>query len=143
MEFYAIAWTGPAKGESVFAVGTVRDGKLDWDKKKQRISCPLLKLVTLATSDKSPGKVYAAARGRGIYQFNLETATAPTDPLLDCKATGHLVAAALSDRPHRALHLGVGRTEVRHYGTPADHARAHGLDAAGLRASMWEFVTHG
>jgi transketolase len=30
------------------------------------------------------------------------------------------VAAALSDRPHRALHLGVGRNDVRRYGTPAD-----------------------
>jgi transketolase len=54
--------------------------------------------------------------------------------------SGGLVAAALSDRPHRVLHLGVGHTEVRHYGTPADHARAHGLDAAGLRASITAFV---
>jgi transketolase len=50
------------------------------------------------------------------------------------------VAAALSDRPHRALHLGVGREEVRRYGTPADHARAHGLDADGLRASITDFL---
>jgi transketolase len=51
------------------------------------------------------------------------------------------VAAALSGRPHRALHLGVGRHEVRRYGTPGDHARAHGLDAAGLRASITAFLT--
>jgi transketolase len=50
------------------------------------------------------------------------------------------VAEALSDRPHRALHLGVGRTEVRRYGTPADHARVHGLDAAGIRASISRFL---
>jgi transketolase len=50
------------------------------------------------------------------------------------------IAAALSDRPHRALHLGVGRNEVRRYGTPADHARAHGLHAAGLRASITAFL---
>ena len=50
------------------------------------------------------------------------------------------VAAALSDRPHRALHLGVGRDEVRRYGTRADHARERGLDAAGLRASITEFL---
>jgi len=55
--------------------------------------------------------------------------------------SSRLVAAALSDRPHRQLHLGVGRAEVRQYGTPADHARAHGLDAEGLRASILEFVS--
>jgi len=54
--------------------------------------------------------------------------------------SSRLVAAALSDTPHRELHLGVGRTEVRRYGTPADHARAHGLDAAGLRASITAFL---
>jgi transketolase len=54
--------------------------------------------------------------------------------------SSRLVAEALSDVPHRALHLGVGRTEVRHYGTTADHARTHGLDAAGLRASIGAFL---
>ncbi|HEY7272583.1 MAG TPA: transketolase [Actinoplanes sp.] len=54
--------------------------------------------------------------------------------------SSRLVAAALSDRPHRALHLGVGHSEVRRYGSPADHARAHGLDAAGLRASITAFL---
>jgi len=50
------------------------------------------------------------------------------------------VSAALSGVPHRALHLGVGRAEVRRYGTWRDHARAHGLDAAGLRASISGFL---
>lgn len=54
--------------------------------------------------------------------------------------SARLVADALRDMPHRALHLGVGRTENRHYGTPADHARTHGLDAAGLRASIGAFL---
>ena len=54
--------------------------------------------------------------------------------------SAHLVAGALSGVPHRVLHLGVGRAEVRRYGTWEDHARAHGLDAAGLRASISEFV---
>ena len=51
------------------------------------------------------------------------------------------VADALRDLPHRALHLGVGRTEVRHYGSPADHARTHGLDEAGLRRSIGDFLS--
>jgi len=54
--------------------------------------------------------------------------------------SSRLVAEALSDVPHRELHLGVGRAEVRHYGTPADHARAHGLDPDGLRASITAFL---
>ena len=54
--------------------------------------------------------------------------------------SSRLIAEALSDVPHRALHLGVRRTEVRHYGTMADHARTHGLDAAGLRASIGAFL---
>src|SRR4051812_27691302 len=50
------------------------------------------------------------------------------------------VSAALEGVPHRALHLGVARPEVRRYGTWPDHARAHGLDAAGLRASIDAFL---
>lgn len=51
-----------------------------------------------------------------------------------------IVSEALSGRPHRALHLGVGRAEVRRYGSWRDHARAHGLDPAGLRRSISDFL---
>lgn len=51
-----------------------------------------------------------------------------------------VVAAALVDRPHRLLGLGVGRTDLHRYGTPADHARWHGLDAAGLRRAVSAFL---
>ena len=57
--------------------------------------------------------------------------------------SSRLVAGALSAVPHRALHLGVSRAEQRRYGTPADHARWHGLDAAGLRASISAFLQEG
>jgi transketolase len=50
------------------------------------------------------------------------------------------VSAALASRPHRLLSLGVPRTELRRYGTPADHAAAHGLDAAGIRRSVTRFL---
>jgi transketolase len=50
------------------------------------------------------------------------------------------VAEALSDIPHRVIGLGVGRDELRHYGTPAEHAAAHGLDAASLRARIDAFL---
>jgi transketolase len=54
--------------------------------------------------------------------------------------SSRLVAEALADRPHRSLSLGVGRADLRRYGTPADHARWHGLDAAGLRRSISAFL---
>ncbi|MGY0230193.1 transketolase family protein [Longispora urticae] len=54
--------------------------------------------------------------------------------------SAHLVGEALNDRPHRLLSLGVGREEHRVYGTPDDHDRLHGLDPAGLRASISGFL---
>ncbi|TDC38742.1 transketolase [Micromonospora sp. KC213] len=51
-----------------------------------------------------------------------------------------VVSAALADRPHRLLSLGVGRAELRRYGSPEDHQRWHGLDPAGLRRSVDGFL---
>lgn len=57
-----------------------------------------------------------------------------------------LVGHALRHVPHRVLGLGVGNpgpggdTELRSYGTPGEHDVAHGLDAAGLRRSIAEFL---
>jgi transketolase len=50
------------------------------------------------------------------------------------------VARALADRPHRLLALGVQNVELRRYGTRQDHRAAHGLDAAGIRRSLEEFL---
>jgi transketolase len=50
------------------------------------------------------------------------------------------VSRALSDRPHRLLALGVPNAEFRHYGQAAEHRAAHGLDAAGIRASLEQFL---
>ena len=49
------------------------------------------------------------------------------------------ISAALTDRPHRLLSLGVPNAEFRHYGEAAEHRAAHGLDAAGIRASLASF----
>jgi transketolase len=54
--------------------------------------------------------------------------------------SAHEVAAALSAVPHRLLALGVGRADLHRYGSPRDHARWHGLDAAGLRRSISDFL---
>ena len=51
-----------------------------------------------------------------------------------------VVAAALADRPHRILALGVACREIRKYGVAAEHDTAHGLDIAGLRSSIDAFM---
>jgi len=54
--------------------------------------------------------------------------------------SARLVSEALVGVPHRLLSLGVGRADLHRYGSPKDHARWHGLDAAGLRASISAFL---
>ncbi|MDP3890738.1 transketolase family protein [Nocardioides sp.] len=54
--------------------------------------------------------------------------------------SAYAVSEALADRPHRLLSLGVGSTELRRYGKPREHIAAHGLDAAGIRASIDRFL---
>lgn len=54
--------------------------------------------------------------------------------------SARIIDAALVDRPHRVLSLGVDRRELRKYGTPAEHDRLYGLDPAGLRRSITSFL---
>ncbi|MFD4829118.1 transketolase family protein [Streptomyces uncialis] len=53
------------------------------------------------------------------------------------------VAEALVDVPHRVLGLGVGRRELRRYGTIEEHVAAHGLDARSLRERISGFLGTG
>ena len=53
------------------------------------------------------------------------------------------VAAALSHRPARILSVGVPREAIHAYGTVADHDRALGLDAAGIRTRVRRFLEAG
>ncbi|MFE7525017.1 transketolase family protein [Kitasatospora sp. NPDC057542] len=48
--------------------------------------------------------------------------------------------AALADRPHRVLGLGVPREEHRHYGSMPEHLAAYGLDAPSLRERIGTFL---
>lgn len=50
---------------------------------------------------------------------------------------------ALGDLPHRVLGLGVGRAELRRYGTIAEHTAAHGLDPRSLRERISAFLRPG
>jgi transketolase len=72
-----------------------------------------------------------------------ETLGAPAVVLVEPYLAGTSVPAvtgALRDIPHRVLGLGVGRAELRRYGTPAEHDAAHGLDTRSLRAAISEFL---
>ncbi|MEU5870981.1 transketolase C-terminal domain-containing protein [Glycomyces sp. NPDC047369] len=51
-----------------------------------------------------------------------------------------VASAALADRPHRLLSVGVGLAELRRYGTADDHERLHGLDAQGIAARLKAFL---
>ncbi|MEU5536084.1 transketolase C-terminal domain-containing protein [Streptomyces sp. NPDC020362] len=53
------------------------------------------------------------------------------------------VSEALADVPHRVLGLGVGRRELRRYGTIEEHVAAHGLDAGSLRERIGRFAGAG
>jgi transketolase len=55
--------------------------------------------------------------------------------------SAHLVNAALEDLPHRVRSLGVSREHELHmYGSAEDHDLVHGLDAAGIAASIRSFL---
>jgi transketolase len=54
--------------------------------------------------------------------------------------SSRIVGDTLADVPHRLLALGVGRADLRRYGSPKDHARWHGLDEAGIRGRITAFL---
>jgi transketolase len=104
---------------------------------------PTLGQVLAATADLDVGVAYVST----VRPFPHDGLRAAADedvvlvePYLAGTSTAE-VAAALIDRPMRILSLGVPLGEFRHYGTPAEHRAAHGLDAAGLRTSITSFST--
>lgn len=106
---------------------------------------PLLDATLAATEGLDVTVLYAAtvrpfdAAGLRAALGAAGTDVVLVEPYLAGTSTA-AVAEALVDRPHRVLGLGVGRAELRRYGTAAEHAAAHGLDAAGLRASLSGFL---
>jgi transketolase len=105
---------------------------------------PLLDQTLAATADRDVTVLYAHT----VRPFDVATLrtvlTRPEVILVEPWLAGtstRVVADALHDVPHRLLSLGTRRTELRRYGTPAEHQRAHGLDAAGIRRSVESFLT--
>jgi transketolase len=107
---------------------------------------PMLDPVLAAVRDLDVSVLYASTvrpfDGTGLRAV-LGTDGPPDVVLVEPYLAGtsaRLVAEVLQDVPHRLLALGVGRQELRRYGTPEQHVAAHGLDEAGLRRSIQEFL---
>jgi transketolase len=104
---------------------------------------PMLDPVLAATADLDLTVVYAAT----VRPFDDETlrrvATGVdivlVEPYLEGTSAGE-VGAALRDRPTRLLAVGVGKDELRKYGSADEHDRAHGLDPASLRSRIARFL---
>jgi transketolase len=103
---------------------------------------PMLDRVLAATEGRDLTVAYAATvrpfDAAGLRAVLTEPDVAVVEPYLAGTSVG-VLAEALRGIRHRVLGLGVGRQELRRYGTVADHDAAHGLDVAGLRHSLAEF----
>jgi transketolase len=104
---------------------------------------PVLDDVLAASADRDVTVLYA----HSVRPFDEATLRAllntPDVVLVEPWLAGtsaRVIADALRDVPHRLLALGTRRMELRHYGSPAEHQRAHGLDAAGIRRSLESFL---
>jgi transketolase len=97
---------------------------------------PMLDAVTEATAEIDATVLYTATvrpfDGAGLRATVTGTDVILIEPCLEDTSAAE-VSAALSDRPHRLLSIGVPRTEHRKYGSVAQHNAAHGLDGPGLR----------
>jgi transketolase len=104
---------------------------------------PMLDPVLDATHDLDVTVAYATTvrplDAEGIRSLAVGGAIVVVEPYLAGTSIRQVVDA-VGDRPHRTLALGVTRTELRRYGTPADHDQLYGLDAAGIRASVDRFL---
>ncbi|MFD1824365.1 MULTISPECIES: transketolase family protein [Mumia] len=106
---------------------------------------PMLDTVVEATHD-LPVRVAYTATPHPFDARGLRTLAGPApvvavvEPYLEGTSAA-AVSAALADRPSRVAYVGVPRdAELRRYGSPKDHAAAHGLDAAGIHARVKELV---
>ncbi|WP_431045276.1 transketolase family protein [Streptomyces sp. P1-3] len=89
----------------------------------------------------------AAVQGPGVHGPDVRRsggATGAADVVLvEPYLAGTSTAAAndaLGDIPHRVLGLGIGRRELRRYGTVQEHLAGQGLDPASLRERITAFL---
>ncbi len=107
---------------------------------------PLLSTVLEAVEDLDVTVAYATTvRPLDVVGLRELVDTGASDALVLAEpylagTSAYCVAEGLTGRAFRLLSLGVRREELRRYGTAADHARWRGLDAAGIRGSVTDFV---
>ena len=112
-------------GATVVAVGPVLD--------------PVLEAVAGLDVDVLYANVVRPFDGRTLRAMLTAPEVVLVEPYL-AGTSSRLVADVLSDVPHRLLALGVRGEELRRYGSPRQHIAAHGLDAAGIRATLERFL---
>ncbi|MGH8879652.1 MAG: transketolase family protein [Stackebrandtia sp.] len=104
---------------------------------------PMLDNTLAATEDLDVTVAYANTvrpfDTRTLRELGNDT-IAVVEPYL-AGTSDHIINAALTDRPHRLLSLGVGRTDLHRFGTADDHDAWHGLDPEGIRASLSKFLS--
>jgi transketolase len=76
---------------------------------------------------------------RSLVACSSSSAAVLVEPYL-AGTSAYAASVALAGRPFRLLSLGVARSELRRYGTPAYHAALHGLDGPGIRRSVTDFL---
>ncbi|CAN5244595.1 transketolase [soil metagenome] len=107
---------------------------------------PVLDAVVEATRGRDVTVLYANTvrpfDGRGLRELMAAPEVVLVEPYLT-GTSSRAVSEALVDVPHRLLALGVNHEELRRYGAASEHISAHGLDAAGLRASIDTFMEAG
>jgi len=104
---------------------------------------PTLDNVLAATADLDVTVLYASTvrpfDHRGLRAAG-HTDVVLVEPYL-AGTSAHEVATAFDDVAHRLRAVGVRRDiEVRAYGTAAEHDAVHGLDTAGIAATVREFL---
>ncbi len=100
---------------------------------------PTLQPVVDATSGDDVTILYTATAAPfdhpGLLQALSGDALAVVEPGLRA-GMAPVIVDALRHRRSRVVYHGVGRRELRHYGTRLEHDQAHGLDAAGIRRAI-------
>lgn len=135
-EIYAIAWTGASQTDSDFLVGTLnRNGDVNWTARK--VGRAGLKLVSLATGDDPSGRVFAAARGEGIFSIDPAPSPPDLDPLWKCHATGHLATGKVRD--HVFVYAGQHTTDPN----PVAFDRLVGIEVSSRTPCYFELPEKG
>ena len=104
---------------------------------------PMLDRVVAATEDLDATVLYAVTvrpfDGGTLRSVLRSPDVVIVEPYLEGTSSAE-ISGALRDTPHRILNHGIPRAEHRRYGSAAEHYAAHGLDEAGIRARVIDFL---